>query len=59
MLRNMKCPPIVASALPARIIPLLVSTYVSSKICTGVAGWTYSMRTGKHCEYVIVDIKEK
>lgn len=28
-------------------------------VSSGVAGWTYSMRTGKHCEYVIVDIKEK
>lgn len=26
-------------------------------VSSGVAGWTYSMRTGKHCEYVIVDIK--
>ena len=28
-------------------------------VSSGVAGWTYSLRTGKHCEYVIVDIKEK
>lgn len=28
-------------------------------VSSGVAGWTYSMRTGKHCEYVIVDIKGK
>ncbi|MCI9077623.1 MAG: hypothetical protein HFH68_01695 [Lachnospiraceae bacterium] len=28
-------------------------------VSSGVAGWTYSMRTGKHCEYVVVDIKGK
>ena len=28
-------------------------------VSSGVAGWTYSMRTGKHCEYVVVDINGK
>lgn len=28
-------------------------------VSSGVAGWTYSMRTGKHCEYVIIDINGK
>lgn len=28
-------------------------------VSSGVAGWTYSMRTGKHCEYVVIDIKGK
>lgn len=25
-------------------------------VSSGVAGWRYSMRTGKHCEYVVIDI---
>lgn len=28
-------------------------------VSSGIAGWTYSMRTGKHCEYVVIDIKGK
>ncbi len=25
-------------------------------VSSGVAGWRYSMRTGEHCEYVVIDI---
>lgn len=27
-------------------------------VSSGIAGWTYAIRTGKHCEYVIVDLKK-
>ncbi len=26
-------------------------------VSSGIAGWAYAMRTGEHCEYVVVDLK--
>ena len=28
-------------------------------VSSGTAGWAYSIRTGAHCEYVVVDLKSK
>ena len=27
-------------------------------VSSGVAGWAYTIRTGKHCEYVIVELSQ-